>query len=315
LLAALCAALAIPLGTQLGGGVGFLSGSFSILDQIREVHSPFKLATEVWDLTTTASYYSWLLLLAPVLLAYWAYRAFRESQPARLYFAVAATLGLALLLDQFRLHYFGSFCLVAGVLLIVEDLRTRRGWHRGATFVAAFATIVVAFQPSLRERLFVVYSPGGDTEYASAFSIFLSLEELCAKDAGVVLASADDGSAIVFHSECSVISNNFILRPEDKQHIDEIDRLMRMSPSELRSARPDVKYVFVRVRDFSLPDGNVARIVEDSPMAKQLFLDDEPPPGFTLVRTVRRRVGEEGPANLYARLYRVAPPTVAANVP
>jgi hypothetical protein len=48
-----------------------------------------------------------------------------------------------------------------------------------------------------------------------------------------VLASADDGSAILFHSECSVIANNFILRPEDEAHINEIDPLMGLSPEEV----------------------------------------------------------------------------------
>jgi hypothetical protein len=314
LLAAVCAALAIPIATQLTGGVGFLSGTFSILDQITEVQSPYKLLTQVWGPTETASYYSWLLVLAPALLAYFAYRTVRESNAARLYFAVAATLGLALLLAQYRLHYFGIFCLFAGALSIVEDLRARRNWHRGGVFVGAFAALVLALQPSLRERLFIVYAPAGDTEYSSAFPIFLNLEELCAKDPGVVLASADDGSAIVFHSQCSVIANNFILREEDKAHIDEINRLMRMTPEQVRTERPDVKYVFVRVRDFSLLIGNEARIVEESPMGKQLFLDDEPPPGYTLIGTIKRRIGEDGYAGIYARLYRVTP-SVTASAP
>jgi uncharacterized membrane protein HdeD (DUF308 family) len=311
LLTIVCATLAIPIATQLTGGIRFLSGSFSILDQITEMHSPYKLITEIWGPTETASYYSWLLVLAPALLAYFAYRIVRETRADRLYFAVVATFGLALLLDQYRLHYFGIFCLFAGALLIVEDLRARRNWHRGGMFVGAFAALFLALQPSLRERLFIVYAPAGDTEYSSALHIFLSLEELCAKDPGVVLASADDGSAIVFHSDCSVIANNFILREEDKAHIDEINRLMRMTPEQVRTERPDVKYVFVRVRDFSLLVGNEARIVEESPMGKQLFLDADPPPGYTLLGTVRRRIGEEGYAGIYARLYRVAPSDVA----
>jgi hypothetical protein len=127
-----------------------------------------------------------------------------------------------------------------------------------------------------------------------------------------VLASADDGSAILFHSECSVIANNFILRQPDKEHIDEIDRLMRLSPSEIRTERHDVKYVFVRVRDFSLLDGNVARLVADSPIAKQLFIDATPPPGYTLIKTVRRQIGDDGEAGVYARLYKVEPIEAAA---
>ena len=171
----------------------------------------------------------------------------------------------------------------------MEQLSARRGWHRGLVFVTTFAAIALAYQPVLRSRLFVVYAPGADTEYASAFPLFLDLRELCARDPGVVLASPDDGSAILFHSECSVIANNFILRAPDKAHIDEVHRLMQLTPAEIRAERPDIKYVFVRLGDFSVIEGNVAYLLADKPIAKQLFLDPSPPEGYTLIKTIRRR--------------------------
>jgi hypothetical protein len=82
---------------------------------------------------------------------------------------------------------------------------------------------------------------------------------------------------------------------------------MALSPAEIRAERPDVKYVFVRVRDFSLLVGNEAMLVAEAPVAKQLFIDETPPPGFTLIKTVRRRIGEGGAAGTYARLYKVEP--------
>jgi hypothetical protein len=302
---ALCIALAIPAFTQLTAGAGFLAGNFSILDQIVEVRSPYKLFTDTFGPVETASHYSWLLLLAPPLLAYYGWRVCREDRPRWLYYSVTVTFGLALLLDQYRLHYFGFIGLVTGFLLLVDQLRARRSWHRGLTFVVTFAALVLAYQPALRDRLFIVYAPAADTEYASALAIFLDLREMCAEDPGVVLASPDDGSAILFHSECGVIANNFVLRETDKTHIDEIGRLMRLPPAEIRAVRPDVKYVFVRVRDFSVLDGNVARLVAESPIAKDLFLAETPPMGYTLIKTVRRRLGETGSAGVYARLYKV----------
>ncbi len=305
-LIALCAALMIPLSTQFIGGAGFLTGGFSILDTIVEVQSPYKLFTDNWGPVETASWYSWLLLLAPPLLVYYGYRVCRENRPERLYYAVVVAFGLALLLDQFRLHYFGFFGLVTGGLLLLDQFATRRGWHRGLVFVMTFAAIALAYQPVLRSRLFVVYAPGADTEYASAFPIFLDLRELCASDPGVVLASPDDGSAILFHSECSVIANNFILRAPDKAHIDEVRRLMQLTPAEIRAERPDVKYLFVRLRDFSVIQGNVAYVL-DTPIAKQLFLAESPPEGYALIKTIRRQIGEDGEAGTYARLYRIEP--------
>jgi hypothetical protein len=110
---------------------------------------------------------------------------------------------------------------------------------------------------------------------------------------------------VLFHSECSVIANNFILRAEDKAHIDEIDRLMRLPPERIRAERPDIKYLLLRTKDFSLIQDGAAYLVADNPIAKQLFIDPAPPPGFELVQTVRRKLQADGHAGVYARLFKV----------
>jgi hypothetical protein len=302
---ALCAALALPLATQLEGGASFLSANFSILDEITEARSPYKMFTETMGPTTTAAYYSWLLLLAPAVVAFYAYCAIREQRPERVFFAVVVTLGVALLLNQMRFHYFGYFGLVAGTLLVVDDLSQRRAWHRGMTFVVSFAVLVLAFQPALRERLLVPYGPSADPEYANAFALFVELNRLCATEPGTVLASTDDGNAILFHSDCSVIANNFILRAEDEKHIDEISRLMRLTGEEIRAQRPDVKYLLLRTRDFSVIRDGVAHVVAENPVARQFLIDTLPPPGFALVKAVRRPPDEKGNEDVYAKLFKV----------
>ena len=118
---------------------------------------------------------------------------------------------------------------------------------------------------------------------AAAFTLFLELQKLCAENPGTVLAGTNDGSPILFHTECGVIANNFILRNEDKAHIDEISRLMGLTPEQIRAERPDIKYLLLRVRDFSVFRDKVAYLVVDSPIAKQLFIDTTPPPGFVLL--------------------------------
>jgi len=307
-LAALCVALALPLAPQVVGGAGFLSGKFSILDQISEVKSPYRLFTRTLGPVETASYYSWLLLCAPFLLAFFAYRIFREERADRLYYAIAAVFGLSLLLDQFRFHNFGLFALVTGGLLVVDEWRARRSRHRGITFVATFALIALAYQPALRERLLIAYAPGADPEYASGIPAFLDLKKLCAEDPGVVLASPDDGNAILFHSQCSVIANNFILREADKEHIDEVKRLMMLAPAEIHRERPDVKYLFVRAKNFSTIQDDRQVLVADSPIAKQLFIESPPPNGFTLIRTIVGSIDDRGVAKIYAMLYKVSDP-------
>jgi hypothetical protein len=311
LLGALCLVLALPLGAQVVAGAGWLSGSFSILDQIVEARSPYTLFTERLGPAETLRYYSWLLLAAPPLLAFYAYRAVREREPVRLYYAIAAVFGLALLLEQFRLHYFGFFALVTGGLLMLDDLRARLQWHRGAIFAAAFALVVLAYQPALRERLFIFHAPGSDPEYGYILALYAELEKQCAADPGVVLAKTDDGNGVLFHSDCSIIANNFILRPEDARHIDEVGRLMQLSPAEIRQQRPDVKYLLVRVRDYIETKDAAVVLDADSPIAMQLLTRAAPPPGFELLATVNWRMDDKGTTAIFARLYKISPDSAA----
>jgi hypothetical protein len=303
LLCLLCAALAAPLAASIISAAGFLSGSFSILEEIVEVRSPYVLFTQTFGPSETLQYYSGLLLLTPLLLAFYAYRTLREAEPGRLYYAVAATFGLALFLDQFRLHYFGFFAMATGGLLLLDAARARLQWHRGAVFLMALAGIAIAYQPALRHRLFLVHALGSDPQYANALPLYTELGKQCAMDPGVVLANPDDGNAVLFHSDCSVIANNFILRREDARHIDEVHRLMQLPPAEIRQHRADVKYALLRVRDFLDVRNN--RLAASSAVAMQLLTTDSPPPGWELLATVPMRAdGPDAPA-IFARLYKV----------
>jgi hypothetical protein len=314
LLGVLCTALIAPLASQVLGGAGFLSGSFSILGQITEAQSPYTLYTSTFGPSATLSYYSWLLFAAPLLAAFFAYRVVRETAAGRLYFAVAATFGLLLLLTQFRLHYFGLFALIAGPMLAIDALRARFRWHRGITFTATFAAVVLAFQPALRDRLFTFNAPSSSADYGSVLPLYLALAPLCAEDPGLVLASSDDGSGVIFHTECSVIANNFILRPSDEQHINEIWRLLQLPPEEIVKQRPDIKYVLLRARDFFalVDEGEGVELARDSAVAQQLLTNKEPPPNFEPIKTVMLRAGPgENDVAIFARLFRIRLPDAA----
>jgi hypothetical protein len=313
LLAALCIALVAPLARQMLGGAGFVTGSFSVLDQIIEAQSPYELYTNMFGAAGTLSYYTWLLFAAPILAAFFAYRVVREGVPERLYFAVAAAFGLALLLTQFRFYYFGFFALVTGVLLTVDALRTRFRWHGGVTFVASFAALAAALQPALRERLFVFNAPGSAPDYANMLPLYLQLAPLCADEPGVVLASSDDGSPVLFHTECSVIANNFILTAADEKHINEIWRLFLLPPEEIVKQRPDVKYILVRARDFIQFENDAIVLSKDNAVAQQLLTNKDPPPGFDLIKTMMLQVGPgENDRAITARLFRVRSEETAA---
>jgi hypothetical protein len=301
-LALLALILAAPMLAQVLRGASFLSGEFSILDRIVEAHSPYALATEVYGFTRTISYYSWLLLLAPVFALWSLFEVLKDRRPVWIFYGITSVFGLVLLLTQFRFHYFGSFALITIGLVIVERARDHYGWHRGAVFVAAFAAMAIVYQPALKERLFLIYAPGADPGYANMRPLYMDLAEACAADPGVVLASSDDGNAVLFHTDCSVLANNFILRPEDDAKIRAVGALlMSATPQEIRDKRPDIDYILLRAATFK--DANGAGD-EPRPMARQLLTLEPPPEGFQTIQSIFFKVDGEI-KGVYARLYKI----------
>lgn len=305
-LAALAAgslALAAPMLAQTYRGTMFLSGQFSVLDRIVEMQSPYRMFTETMGPTGTAGYYSWLILLAPGLLVFFAYRIFKDRRPSDLYYSCSVVFGLALLMTQLRMYYFGSFALITSILFLVDRIPERKHWHPGAALAGVLAAILVLYQPGLRGRLFMVHPLASSSAYDVASPFFHELAELCAEDPGVVLASQDDGNSLLFHTECSVFANNFIMRREDENKIAEIARLLEADPQTLRRHDPEIKYLLVRAREFSEEINGQEILTDRAPIARQLLLSNTPPEGFELLRTIKLfQTGE-----LYARLYRVLP--------
>ena len=130
----------------------------------------------------------------------------------------------------------------------------------------------------------------------------------CAADRGIVLANSNDGSPILFHSDCSVITNNTIASDADEAHLLRAARLFRMQPQEIRRTAPEVRYLIARTSDFSPEVDGAPRLLTDNPIVAQLLLADQPPEGFTVLHTVYFD-SSGGPAEIYARLYKITPPT------
>jgi asparagine N-glycosylation enzyme membrane subunit Stt3 len=290
----ICLLLALPLLGQLMHGAAFLSQDISILSGVLEAMSPYTLFFHEFGPLRTVAHYSWLLLLAPVLLVYYLWCASRRSSPRDLFFAVMTVFGLAFLLAQFRFNYFGLFSLIVGSLLAVQRLSERLRWNGGYVVVGLLAGILIAYQPPLRQHLFAVYALGAAPIYERARPIFLDLATRCEQEPGVILANANDGNYLLFHTECSVISNNFRLTAADERKIAQIGDMMRLSPDALREYQPEVKYVLLRANDFR---------TSSSPLAKALLSNSEPPDGFEVIGTIRWQ--QDGKSEVYARAFEV----------
>lgn len=303
LLAGLGALLALPLLGQLTRGADFLSTDISILTGVLEAMSPYTLFFHEFGPIRTVAQYSWLLLLAPPLLVYFLWRATRRIEPRELFFSVMAIFGLTFLLVQFRFHYFGLFSLIVGLVWVVQRLARQYQWHRGLVAVGLLISILIAYQPPLRQHLFQVYALGAAPMYERARPIFLDLAARCAEDPGLVLAHPNDGNYLLFHTECSVISNNFRLTPKDEMKIAQVEALMRLSPEELRAHDAEVKYILLRSNDFIVQRDGKLEIDRSAPLASALLTDAEMPDGFDLIGTIM--LTQNNQTRVYARAFAV----------
>lgn len=306
-LAGAAAALSVPILFQALRGASFISGEMSYLETISEVKSPFTMFTEFWGPLQTASFYSWLIVVAPALLGVFAWRCLRESNPRSVYFAVWAVFGLALLLSQYRLHYFGLFALLAGPCLLLNEASMQYRFRRGIAVVIALGVLALAWQPALNDRLFTRYVAAGEYDYSDSRAIYKALQPLCEQDPGLVLADSNDGSPILFHTECSVISNNFIMRPQDEVAINRIFDLMTSTPEAILEHEPPIKYVYLHTPDFALPSQHDGSIVIDpeSPIGSALLTNAPLPPGFETVHSVHQGLNPGDPVWLLSRLLRI----------
>lgn len=293
LLLALGLLLVAPMLARLLTGAAFLSGDLEIIRNITEVQSPVARLFSPDGFTRVSALYSWLIFLAPPVFLLQLFRLFRKQAPEDLFLSVIMIFGIALMLSQYRLHPFGSWAIVFGALLAIEELRQRFALPRLGTGAATLALLAVALQPSLRQQLFVHVPPGLDRDYAASRSVYPRLAQACRAQPGVVLSLPDDGHPIRYHTECSVLVNNFLMTPQHMRKLAEKDRLLQMSPAELRR-ETDIRYVFVRIDNvfYSTSDAILLTpldVLKDatSPLFSSLAFSDELPTGFKLLDEVR----------------------------
>ena len=294
LLLVIAAALVAPIFTKLLSGTAFLAGDLMILEHITEIKSPFARITEPGGIRWVTSYYSWIIILAPLIAGLFAARAWRDDESASVYFSVFVVFGVLLMLTQYRLHPFGAWALLLGGLLLIDDYRKRRGISQLAAAAVSLLILAIAFQPPLKNRLFYNYPPGLSRDYAATRTLFESLASECSDRSGTVLSYNDDGHYIRYHTNCSVISNNFLLTPFHAKKLQEVDRLLQMTPDQLLHAAPQLKYVFVRMYEIFEPGPNgwqptpiPAVAARNAPLFVALTFTPDLPRSFRLIDEVR----------------------------
>ena len=178
-----------------------------------------------------------------------------------------------------------------------------------ATTAGALLVIALVFQPALKNRLIRKYPAGLDREYAASRSLFKSLAESCAAEPGVVISYSDDGHYIRYHTDCSVIANNFIMTPQHEEKILEVDRKLQLDPVEFLEQVTDVDYVFVRMfGSFEEgPNGIQASPIErvvsrNSPLFIGLTFGEDIPSEYQLIDEIPVGGGRDF---AFARVYKI----------
>lgn len=313
LLAGLVALLAIPVAAQILLGTRFLSGALFRGNSVLEVASPLAMIVGDWGLSTTLSFYTGLLLLAPLVLLAFLVQLIRGAGGVASAFAVFAVFGLSLLLTQFRLNYFGLAFMILGPLVLVQSFQARLNLSRPVVALGIVATLAIALQPGLAGGLFTRYHVGGDHFYEVAAPLFQNLSRECATKPGTVIASHQLGHYVRFHSACSVVANNFLLTEQHFEKAGQVAAMFDESPQAFRGTLQEPVYLLaflwgaLDIRGGTVNIETVETIQMQNPrLLVELFFGDPSPAGYEIINhvSIEAKAGQKYPI---ARLYRVTP--------
>ncbi|MBT8137252.1 MAG: hypothetical protein KJO54_09600 [Gammaproteobacteria bacterium] len=309
--AAVSAALAVPIASQVLTGAQFVSASIdAVLNVIAETKSPFALLLGSWGLKGVGSLYSLLIFLVPVLLLYFAWQVWREKNSRQLHLAVSAVFCLALMAMQYRMQYFGSWAMILGPLYLLAAVTQKKQWPGAAVAGAAAVAYLFAYIPVLQTQRLAEFVPANDVDYQHIAPVFPVLDQLCSQQPGNVLASMNDGHYIRYHTSCRVIANNLLLTPQHFQKVAEVKRLLSLTPQQFADTEHHADYVLVRLS--RLPDVLQAlaagvsfeRIAAASPTLVEHLIMADQHPGLELLA---QAVTDGAPSVPYLRIYRVTP--------
>ncbi len=246
-------ALLIPIWQDTLGGTAFLSKQIPFLSGITEARSPYQMIVGTQGFWKTMGYYSMFGLLAPLLIPLYIYRGWKSRTGVDIFLAIMVVLGIGLLLTQYRLNYFGSFAVLLGWAIPLNDKFEFISRRPKTTFSIGLIIVILAFLPSVSNVLFLRYSLGWEDSYQESLPLFAELKKRCDENPGIVLVDNNFGHLVRFHTKCSVIANNFLMTDQHVNKLNEMLRYLKMSPEELLDNKPnELRYVFARMHSYAV---------------------------------------------------------------
>lgn len=293
-------ALLIPILKELVIAKAFIGGTPEYLALIIEMRPPF-VAAEEFGSEMIARYYSHLIWFAPMTSLVCAFRCYRERNTTRLLFWVTALIGIALLLTQIRLQYFGNFALYLPWLILLQEFCDQSPQHFTKATLLAGLALLVLYLPPLRHQLLAPLPRANDAMFRDIRPLLGSLAKACEKDPGIVLADTDISHYIRYYTDCSVMANNFLLTPQHLQKVDEVLHLNTLTSGEFLAQAPLVKYVLLR--PFEIKQGEQKDLPFKSQLNRELLFGSPQalPPQFELLYQIDLPELE----TVYAKLYRI----------
>lgn len=305
ILLAVSAILLIPIIAELAIARSFLAGVPKILQMIGEMTPPLR-AAGTYGMDFISNYYSYLFWIVPLTALLCVYKAYRERMQPRLLFWITSLMGLALLVSQIRMHYYGSFALYLPWLILVQEFCERSPQHFKRAVLLTVLGMLMVYFPPLRHQLVRPTAVANDMAFREIRPLLETLKKQCAKEPGIVLADTDAGHYIRYYTECPTIANNFLLTPLQFKKVDEVMHLFTLTAQQLEEQAPQVKYVLVRPVQIDLSPGGgfTYRFVGDQPLlARDLFGPaDALQPEFRLIQEAQL---SELSNTIYARLYEI----------
>ncbi len=158
---------------------------------------------------------------------------------------IASLFGFAMMVAQFRFHYFGYIFLLIIPLLIIQHLLPR-----GKDIFIASAIIIGAYTFSLSYAL-IPPKLGESPRYNFGLPIIQAAKLQCEKQPGLLLVDRNWGSFIRYQTQCPILSNNFILTPKEVDYVNLTSKLLKLTPAELRVSAPEIRYIIVSEMDLN----------------------------------------------------------------
>ncbi|MDJ0916527.1 MAG: hypothetical protein QNJ05_02110 [Woeseiaceae bacterium] len=303
--------LVIPVTAQVTRGADFVAGRMEMLSEILEMQSPWAMISGDFGFDATIGLYSLFIVLVPFLLLFCVWRLVKEKEAHLIVYLVFATVGMGLMLMQYRLNYFGTVFMLSVPWFALAYVPAIQGMKRSLVGACAVLIFLVGFRPALVGPLLNEYPVAGSVLYETVQPLMPAMAEACEEDPGIVLAAGQFGHQLSFHTDCSVIANNFLFSDFHFMKVQEVNELFRVPADVLANAGSPIKYIFVMLADtHELVDGvtvlkDLENIEQRNPrLIRDLVFRDELPDGIESVKLLELML-EDGSSLPLAGVYKL----------